>query len=531
VKPKPQRAGAKPGGQRIRARFVAISWHDLAISFGPIAILTAIVAALAFWLVNPAPPHTITIAAGPEGSVFWSTAEKYRAILARNGVQARLLSTDGSLDNLKRLSDPKQDVDVSFVQGGISEGYNLEHLMSLGSISYVPLVVFYVGKKPLGRLSQLAGQRIAIGPQGSGTRLLALTLLKINGIVPGGTTRLVDAGGDAAAAGLANGTLDAAFLMGDSATPPTLSKLIRTPGIRLMDFSQAAAYARRFGYLTELQLPQGVFDFATNLPEHTIHLIAPTAELVARDTLHPALSDLLIDAAQQVHGQAGVLQHAGEFPAPLPHEYRISDDAARYYKSGKSFLYRNFPFWLASLVSRLLVIVVPIVVLLVPGLRLVPAVYSWRIKSRIYRWYGALLELERGIFAADDDAGHAAMLAQLDEIEVAVNRMKVPLAFANQFYVLREHIALVRRRLLEREAEQHAHTGEQGALNGREHDGGSGSSGNDSDDGVSSNDNDTPGEPTTAAAPGHTPRTAPAAPASCAPATSAAAPPSEPAAP
>jgi NMT1-like family len=452
VKPNKPRAGNTPGASRFRARFVAISWHDLAISFGPIVILTAIVAGLAFWLVNPAPPNTITIAAGPTGSVFWTTAEAYQAILARNGIKAKLLATDGSLDNLKRLADPKQKVDVGFVQGGVSEGVPLDSLMSLGSISYVPLAVFYVGKKPITVLSELAGKRVAIGPQGSGTHLLALALLKSNGIVPGGATTLLDSSGDEAAAGLANGTLDAAFLMGDSATPPTLSKLIRTPGIRLMDFSQATAYTRRFTYLNELQLPKGVFDFGRNLPSHTLHLIAPTTELVARDSLHPALSDLLIDAAQQVNGKANLLQRAGEFPAPLAHEFRVSDDAARYYKSGKSFLYRNLPFWLASLADRMLVILVPIVVLLVPGARLVPAVYSWRIKSRIYRWYGALIGLERGIFSESDEHSHAELLKQLDHIEAGVNRMKVPLAFADQFYVLREHIGFVRMRLIEREA-------------------------------------------------------------------------------
>jgi len=455
VKPKDPQAGRTPGGNRFKARFVAISWHDLAISFGPIVILAAIVAGLAIWLVNPAPPSTITIAAGPKDSVFWNTAQKYQAILARNGVKAVLLSTDGSLDNLKRLADPHVKVDVGFVQGGLSDGVDLSHLMSLGSIAYVPVAVFYTGKKTISILSELSGKRIAIGPEGSGSHLLALTLLKVNGIEPGGSTTLSDVSGDEAAKGLSDGTLDAAFLMGDSATPPTLAKLLRTPGVKLMDFSQASGYARRFSYLNELQVPRGVFDFGRNVPNHLLHLIAPTAELVARDNLHPALSDLLIDAAQQVNGKPGLLQHAGEFPEPLAHEFRISDDAARYYKSGKSFLYRNLPFWVASLADRLLVIIVPIVVLLIPGVRLVPAVYSWRIKSRIYRWYGALIGLERGIFEQTGEYDHAAMLRRLDHIEEAVNRMKVPLAFADQFYVLRGHIDLVRSRLIERETSHH----------------------------------------------------------------------------
>jgi hypothetical protein len=189
-----------------------------------------------------------------------------------------------------------------------------------------------------------------------------------------------------------------------------------------------------------------VFDLGRNLPDHTIHLIAPTAELIARDDLHPALSDLLIEAAREVHGKANLLQKAGEFPAPLAHEYPISDDAARYYKSGKSFFYRTLPFWLASLVDRTMVILLPIILLLIPGAKLVPLLYGWRIRSRIYRWYGALIALERGVTTHTAEE-QEQMLTQLDEIESAVNRMKMPLAFADQFYVLREHIGFVRSRL------------------------------------------------------------------------------------
>ncbi len=215
-----------------------------------------------------------------------------------------------------------------------------------------------------------------------------------------------------------------------------MAKLLRTPGTRFMDFAQADAYARRFPYLTTITFPMGAFDFARNLPSRPVYTIAPTAELVARDSLHPALSDLLIEAAREVHSRANLLQHANEFPAPLVHEFRISDNAERYYKSGKSFLYRTLPFWVASLADRVLVV-------LIPGLQLVPGLYRWRVKSRIYRWYGALIAMiEREAISGPDTSQRDALLERIDAIESAVNRMKMPLAFADQFYVLREHIAL-----------------------------------------------------------------------------------------
>jgi TRAP-type uncharacterized transport system substrate-binding protein len=434
------------------ARFVAISWHDLAVSFGPILLISAVAIYLAVRLIQPAPPNTLTLSAGPKGSSFYDNAEKYKDILARNGVTVKVLETQGSLDNLQKLEDPDQTVDVGFVQGGMSAPGVLtgrgthENLVSLGSVANVPLAIFYRGPA-LTRLSEFKGKRLAIGAEGSGTRALALTLLKANDITPGGDTQLQPLSGDEAAAALTNGDIDAAFLTGDSAQPPTMVKLFRTPGIRFFDFTQADAYARRFPYLKVIDLPMGSLDFAKNLPPQTIYLVAPTAELIARDGLHPALSDLLIEAAKEVHGRATLTQAANEFPAPLQHEFRISDDAERYYKSGKSFLYRSLPFWIASLADRVLVLLVPVIVVLVPGLRLVPGIYRWRVKSRIYKMYGALIAIEREALSDPEPEHREALIARVDGIETAVNRLKMPLAYADQFYVLREHIGFVRHRL------------------------------------------------------------------------------------
>ena len=433
---------------RLPARFTAVSWRDLAATLGPILLVSLFAIWIAFKFVRPAPPDTITLTSGPEGSIFSTTAEKYRTILARNGVKLQILPSQGSLENLRRLSDPSFRVDVGFVQGGVSQGMTIDQLASLGSVFHEPLAVFYRGADPVDRLSGLRGKRLAIGREGSGTRALALILLKANGMEPGGPTALLDLGGDDAAQALIAGKVDAVFLMGDSAAPPVMRKLMRTPGIRLLNFAQADAYARRFIYLSKLELPMGSIDFGKNIPARNLALIGPTVELVAREDLHPALSDLLIDAAREVHSGASLLQRAGEFPAPLEHEFRISNDASRYYKSGKSFLYRYLPFWLASLTDRMLVILVPIIVLLIPGLRLVPVLYSWRVRSRIYRWYGALLTLERDVLAHPEPEKREEMLKRLDAIEQGVNSLKVPLSFADQFYVLRGHISFVRDRLV-----------------------------------------------------------------------------------
>jgi TRAP transporter TAXI family solute receptor len=428
------------------ARFSEISFRDLAISAGPLVLITAIVIVAAYWYVRPAPPDTITIITGPPGSVFQRTAEKYQKILARNRVKLRILPSEGSLENLKKLNDPAVHVDVGFVQGGVSAGVSVEKLVSLGSVFHEPLVIFYRSAVSIDRISGLNGKRLAIGREGSGSHALALTLLKANGIEPGGATTLMDLSGEDAAQALLEGKVDAVFLMGDSAAPPLMRKLVRTDGIRLLDIAQVDAYTRRFPYLDKLDLPMGVFDIEKNIPSKDIHLIGPMVELVARDTLHPALSDLLIETAREVHGGASLLQRAGEFPAPLEHEFRISEDVRRFYTSGKGFFYRSLPFWMASLADRTLVFLVPVIVLLIPGMQMVPKFYNWRVRSRIYRVYGTLIALERSMLSQPSPEERKEMLKQLDDIETEVNNMKMPLAFADQFYVLRDHIGFVRGR-------------------------------------------------------------------------------------
>lgn len=424
-----------------------ISWRDLAATLGPVLLLSIAAILVALHFVRPAPPSHLTISSGPDGSRFKLVAESYQKILARSGIKLIIKPSKGSLENLERLVDPDSGVDIGFVQSGVSVDGDISDLISLGGMFYEPLTVFYRSPKPLTRLSELEGKRVAIGSEGSGTRFLALALLKANGIEPKGKTQLLDLEGEAATRALDARQVDAVFLAGDSASTGSIRQLLHTDGIRLFDFPQADAYARRFRYLSKLELPAGAFDLGDNLPPAPIVMLAPTVELVARSDLHPALSDLLLGAAQEVNGRASLLQNAGEFPSPTHHEFPISDDAARYYKSGKSFAYRFLPFWLASLLDRAIALLVPILVVLVPGLRVVPALYGWRINSRIYRRYGELMALERAVLEPLSEEERAALIVRLGEIEKAIIGSKMPGAYANQIYVLRQHIKFVRDQL------------------------------------------------------------------------------------
>jgi hypothetical protein len=408
-------------------------------------IIVVLVMILAFlWFFLSAPPKTITITSGEKGSLYYSVAEKYAKILARDGVKLIILPSAGSAENLKRLADPSFKVDIGFVQAGLAKGQNIERLVSLGSVSYQPLLIFHRLPKAVEVLSQMAGKRIAVGREGTGTRLLALTLLSANGIEPGGATTLLEAEGEEAAAALKAGKVDVIFLMADSASSQTMRSLLRTPGIQLVDFVQADGYMRRIGYLNKLVMPRGAMDFGKDIPARDVTLISPTVEMIARDRLHPALSDLLLAAAIEIHGRAALFQNRGEFPAALENEYKVSDDAKRFYKSGKTFFYRYLPFWLASLINRILVVFVPLIIILIPGLKSIPALFRWRMRLRINRWYRLLLLAEQDAMARLSPETLETLTRRIDEIESEVNKMKVPASYGDQFYVLRSNIQFVR---------------------------------------------------------------------------------------
>ena len=432
---------------RLPAKLVAVSWRDLLVIALPVLLVCVLAAWLAVKFIRPAPPDRIYLIGGPEGSSYKTTAEKYQKIIQKNGVKVEIIPSQGSLDNLRLLSDRTFRANVGFVQGGLADNIDISGLVSLGSVFVQPLTVFYRHPQPLDRLAQLKGRRIAVGGEGTGTRFLALRLLKASE-ADAAPTRLLDLGGEEAAEALKQGKIDAAFLMGDSATPKVIVGLMKTPGIRLMSLAQAESYARRFRFLSELSLPEGAADLAHNIPREKVSMVGPTVELVARDNLHPAISDLLIAAAREVHGSAGMFRKAGEFPAPMERDFPISADAQRYYKSGTPFLYSRLPFWLASLTDRLLVILVPLLVVLVPLSRIVPPIYRWRVRSRIYRWYGRLISIERDMLLHPEREERDRILQRLDDIEGSVNNIKTPLSFADQLYVLRQHIGWVRQRLM-----------------------------------------------------------------------------------
>jgi TRAP transporter TAXI family solute receptor len=408
------------------------------------AILLALAGCLVAWqFVNPAPPDTITIATGQPGGAYLLFAERYQAILAREGITLNILETAGSVENLQLLE--KDAADLAFIQGGTADAANAPELVSLASLYYEPLWIFYSGTETLTRLTQLQSRRIATGKPGSGTQAVATALLEDNRlqINPG---EVLSVGGQEAAEALVSGKVDAAFFVA-SVQSPLVQKLLRQQGIQLMSFERADAYTRLHRFLSRITLPEGTIDLQENIPPRDTVLLAATANLVAHSDFHPALVGLILQAAEEVHRAGGLFASPGDFPNDRYLDFPLDDGARRFFKHGPPFLQRYLPFWTANLLDRLKIMLIPLLTLMIPLAKIMPPTYRWQARKKVYRWYRELKSLD---FEHPEQLSSEALhtsIQKLDAIEEDVRKVAIPLSYSDELYNLRLHIDLVRGKL------------------------------------------------------------------------------------
>ncbi len=411
----------------------------------PASLAAAAAFYVAFLFVEPAPPDRLVIATGGTGGAYHEFAKAYQTILAAEDVSLELRPTSGSIENLSLLSDPASGVDVAFVQGGLGDPARQPGLVSLASLYYEPIWIFHRGPAKAGRLSALAGKRVATGPEGSGTRAAALSLLEANGLTEA-TTRLLAIGGTEAAEALKEGRVDAAIFVAGASSKVILD-LLRAEDLGPISLERADAYAQANASFSTVILHEGVIDFAANLPSRDVRLLAPAATLVAREDLHPALVELLLRAAIRTHRAGGLFEAPGAFPAARLLDFPLSEEAGRYLDRGPSFLNRVLPFWAANFLERMVVLLIPLITLMLPLIRFLPPVYRWRVRARIYRWYKQLrtVDAATGVTLPEDE--QIRLLDELSRIEEEVKQVSVPLSFAEPLYHLRMHIELLRGKL------------------------------------------------------------------------------------
>jgi TRAP-type uncharacterized transport system substrate-binding protein len=432
-------------------RYTLLSIRDLLISAGPFAIVAVALLVLAYLWLDPTPPKRVILATGPAQSAYDEFGKRYQKALAANGIEVVLQQSQGSSDNLRMLREGKAD--LGFVQGGSNERATTEEsgLESLGSLFVEPVWLFYreesarkvTATATLTALTQLQGLRLNVGTAGSGVPRLMEKLFEANNIDIK-RVALSQLEQTAATVAFLGGEIDAIVF---ASAPESLmvQMLLQTPGVKLMDFAQSEAYSRRFPFLTPVVLPRGVVDLARDLPPADLRLVATTTALLTRDETHPALLQLFTQAARDLHSPAGWFNRAGTFPTTEHSEYPVSREAERAIKGGQPFLQRYLPFWLANLVERMWLALGIIIAILLPLSRIVPPLYEFRVRSRVFRWYGQLRAIEHEMQAPEADRGTLAQ--DLDALEAKAARVSVPLSYADELYALRNNINLVRRKL------------------------------------------------------------------------------------
>ena len=439
-------------------RNTLLSVRDLIATAGPFVLIALLLLACAYAVLDPAPPKRVVLATGPEQSDYAELGKRYAAELKRYGIEVVQKPTQGSSENRRLLHDSAQNVDLAFVRGGSSDAARAADeeksglpLVSLGSLYLEPVWLFYRSEaaKRLNResmltqLADLRGWQVNLGARGSGVIGLMAKLLHANGVEREALkqSRLEQT---PAVVALLAGELDAVAL---AAAPESLmvQMLLQTPGVKLFEFSQAEAYAHRFPFLSPAVLPRGVIDIGANLPAHDLPMIAATTNLVAREGTHPALLQLFVQAAHKIHGGSGWITRAGQFPSPQNTELPLAKEAERYYRNGPPLLQRYLPFWLANLIDRMWVVLISIVAVLIPLARVVPPLYTFRVRSRVFRWYRQLREIEDS--HRTNKVSPAELLDEVNKLDAKAQRVTVPLSYADELYSLRSHIQLVRERL------------------------------------------------------------------------------------
>lgn len=413
---------------------------DILKVYVPLAVLVAASIWVALALIDPAPPSKVTFASGNSGGAYYALAQEYRERLAESDVEVDILETRGSLENIELLRSGKAD--IAFVQGGIATTADREALNSLAGMFHEPLWVFVREDVNVTGFSELRDVRFSIGPEGSGTRALAVQLQDEWGGDWPEASRGIESG-QAAASAIEAGDVDAVAFSA-SISAPYVQRLIDAPQISLLAFDRAPALARRTRALDPVVLYRGIIDLEADKPSSDIPLIASVAQLAIDADLHPAIQSLLLEASEDIHAGNSAFANAGEFPAPQLVDMPLSNEAERYWKNGPSFLRNYFSFQIANFLERAWVFLIPLITLLIPLIRVAPPIYRWRVRRKIYVWYSDLRELETRGREADSESERIALLNKLSELQKEVGELDVPLSYTEEVYHLRSHIAFVR---------------------------------------------------------------------------------------
>lgn len=402
----------------------------------------------AFWVtarfVKPAPKKELTIATGRKGGVYYAYAERYAKMLESEGIEVRIVETAGSVAIRKLLLEKRAD--IGFMQGGTAMPEDAKEINAVAAIYPEPLWIFVPKKSKFRRINDLKGKRVSIGEHGSGTFALSEKILNEAGLDQNNTA-LLDLNSSEGCRLLKKGEIDALFRV-ISATSGTIKSCLQNASLRLLPIERIDAFRLRFPYLSSVTMPEGAIDLSKNTPSRDLHLLAASAMVVTRNHLDEILIRLVAKVVKEADiPPARVLTKGIHYPNIDSTQLPVHSASARYFREGESWLEKIFPYWIAANIYRLKILLIPILTLLIPLMKSFLPLYRWRIRSKIYRWYERLDEVDKQI----EEITPSDIDRYIDELETLQEEIKqhtdVPLAYMGEYYLLRTHVSFILERL------------------------------------------------------------------------------------
>ncbi len=413
-------------------------------------ILFAVATSVCLWVfAYPMPPTHLSITTAATDGAYYRHAQHYAERFAAHGITLEVQPSAGSQQNLQRLRQDQSPADLAFMQGGFgylgtsNEQRDRSRVETLANVD-VEAVWIFTRNREIDSLGQLQGLRFAIGPEGSGSRNVALKLLEQARVATRDLT-LSKLTGSAAVQAMRQNQLDAVLMV----APPesfAIQNMLSLPGIQLANLRKSAAITERNPFLESRLLPQGTLD--TNLPPRDITVVTTSTSLVAREALHPALKRLALSVAMDVHTGGSLFFRAGDFPSLRRIDFPTAPQARETLVHGLPLVERVLPFWWAQIAERVVLLVLPVTLVALWLMRLIPRYMRWMVESRLNRWYGELKFIE-------NDLGHESLsgldltrfLARLNGMDKALLAFDCPRDLMARSYTLHQHIEFVRQRL------------------------------------------------------------------------------------
>lgn len=405
---------------------------------------------LVFYYVAPPPPMSLTISSGFRTGGYDTFAQKLKIELAKQGFTLDIINSSGSQQNTERLLDPDSGVHIALLQSGQELGLSDEdrtQLFSLGAMYQEPLWLFLRKGVKINTLADLEKLRVAIGGPNGGTSLIVLPLIQANGIdIDNLGDNWRHYSGPKAAQELLNNELDAVFLM----VPPEnefIQKFASNPEVELYSFDRAAAYERHFPFIKGLEVSQGLLSIADDLPKEKTTTLSSKALLVVNESFHPSLTPLILAAAREAMQKGTLLDEPNTWPVEDRNAFPMLDEAEYFYTKGLPLLQRYLPFRIASLADRYIILLFPLLVVMFPLFKVAGPIYRWRIRSRIYRWYKHLRDIDKQLLKSSTPENVEEEIQRLLVMQQDLAKVEVPLAFTHELYELHLHVRFVLQRL------------------------------------------------------------------------------------